>query len=397
MAAGFAAIHESAHEEEEGLGGAHLPDSGGTDPTLRRQVYRRRDFLRYGPVAVLRHLWVQLSVLTGMFVVCAWVIAYYQGLPPLTAMLASVSTITTIGIWTPTGGLQSLPATEQVALIIIFIASVGAAASLVQSAVATMVNKQVWTEEVLRREVARMKGHTILMGYSYLGKYVAKKLDELGVPYVVVVRAEMDLVKLRNEGVPAFGSPATEFHQVLEDVGLRRASTMICTFEDDTANLMATLYANKVHSSLRIISIVHDRELEGSAHLAGADVVLPMANIMGDLLGLSAISKEVAGVVLSSKVPGRYLAEFVVPKGKSFTFAQLNELAPILLVLQGGKVLSNPSDSYVVHEGGTIFALTRPDSLLRLRKVFGHSAAESSNGNELIAATGGPTPPPPKP
>lgn len=362
---------EEKEKGPEGLAGAHLADWAGEDPNLRRQVFRRRDFLRFGPLAVLRHLWIQLTVLASMFAICAGVLMYYQGLDPLTALLASVSTITTIGIWTPTGGLQSLPDSEKVALILLFLASVGAAASLVQSAVTQMVNKQNWTEEVLRKEVARMQDHLILMGYAHLGKYVAQKLDELGVPYVVIVRAELDLAKLRGEGVPAFGASATEFHRALEEVGLRRATTMICTYEDDATNLMAILYAKKVKPDLRVITVVHDRELIGSATLAGADVVLPMANLMGDLLGLSAVSKEVAGVVLSSKMPGRYVAEFVVPRGRSYTIGQLNAIAPVLMVLQDGKTLSTPADSYVLQSGSTIFALTRPDSLRRLRETFG--------------------------
>lgn len=321
-------------------------------------------------------MWIQLTLLTGMFAICAGVIMYYQGLPPLTALLASVSTITTIGIWQPTGGLQSIPVSEQVILILIFLVSVGAAASLVQTAVAQAVNKDLWTEEVLRREVGRMKDHVILMGYSNLGKYVAKKLDELGVAYVAIVRAEVDLIKLRKEGVPAFGAAPTEFHRVLEEVGLQRAATLICTFEDDTANLMGILYAKKTRPDIRAITIMHDRELEGSARLAGADVILPMANILGDLLGLSAISKEVAGVVLSAKVPGRYLAEFVIPQGQTHTFASLNAIAPVLLVLQGGKMLSNPPDNFVIREGATIFVLTRADTLQKLRSEFGQGRLE---------------------
>ena len=365
----------SAPEESpEGLAGATvIPHLEAGDPHLRRQVLRRRDILRYGPGAFIRHTWVQLSILITMFASCAVVFIYYQKLDPLTALLASVSTITTIGIWAPAQGLAGIPHSEQVLLIVIFLVSVGAAASLVQSVMSQIVNKTLWTEEVLRREVTKMKGHVILMGYSYLGKYVAQRLDSLQVPYVVIIRMNADLQKLRSEGVPAFQSSPTEFHQVLEEVGVRHASTLICTFEEDPDNLMAILYANKVRPELRIITVVHDRDLESSARMAGADVIIPTANILGDLLGLAAVSKEVAGVVLSAKIPGRYLTEFVIPKGKSFRFGDLNAVAPVLLVLQDGKTLSNPDDEFRVESGSTIFVLTTPEAILHLRKKLGTS------------------------
>ena len=353
----------------EGLSGANgfFVD----EPVLRRQVFRRRDIVRYGPVAVLRHLWIQIAVLVAMFASCAGVFEYYQGLDPISAVLASVSTITTIGIYSPNGGITGLPASEQVALIIIFLVSVGAAASLVQGVVSQLVNKGLWTEEVLRREVDKMRGHVIVMGYAHLGKYVAQKLDELKLPYVVIVRHTDDLQKLRQEGVPVFGGPVTEFHRVLEQVGVRRAGSMICTFEEDTDNLIAILYANKVRPELRIITTVHDRDLVESARLAGADVVVPTSNILGGLLAVAAVSSEVSGVLLSSKIPGRYLAEFTIPRQPSLTFGALNQIAPVLLVLEGSQVVTNPPDSHALPAGSTVLFLAAPETIARLRVVLG--------------------------
>lgn len=306
-----------------------------------------------------------------MFASCAEIFVYYQGLDPLSAALASVSTITTIGIYSPGHGITSLPATEQLLLILTFLVAVGSAASLVQGVVSQAVNRAVWTEEVLDQEVQRMKGHTIIMGYSHLGRFVASKLDELGIQYVVVIHRPEDLARLRAEGVAAFAAPAKEFHRVLEKVGVRRAGTMICTFEDDTDNLMAILYANKVRPELRILSAVHDIGLVPSAQMAGADVVLPVSNVLGGLLAVASISREVAGVLLSSKIPGRYLAEFTVPGGRPYTFGQLNQIAPVLLLLHGEAVKTNPPDDYVVPPGTLALFLASSETIRQLRAAMG--------------------------
>jgi Trk K+ transport system NAD-binding subunit len=373
VVAAAAAEHPAAVDEHsavyvEGLAGAvHTVHASGA----RRQVFRRWDILRYGPLAILRHLWVQLAVLGAMFSSCAYIFHLYQGLGIVQATLASVSTITTIGIYAPAGGITHLPTYEQVSLIVIFLVSVGAAASLVQGVLSQMVDKSLWTEEVLRNEVGKMSGHTIIMGYSYLGKYVAEQLDELNLPYVVIIRHAEHVPGLRREGVPAFSAPVTEFHRTLELVGVRRAGSMICTFEEDPDNLIAILYANKVRPELRIITTVHDRELIGSAQMAGADVVVPTANVLGGLLAVATVSKEVSGVLLSSKIPGRYLAEFTVPAGRKFTFGQLNAIAPILLVFEQGQVRTNPPDDFVVSPGSTILVLASPDTIAKLRSHLG--------------------------
>jgi voltage-gated potassium channel len=334
----------------------------------RSRVFLQRDLLLYGPLGIFRRIWPQILALAAMFLLCAWVFQYYNGIAMFpTGLLDSVSTITTIGIYAPPFAKVQNSSNEQIVLIAIFLISVGIAASLVQGVVSQAADRELWTEETLRREVARMKDHVIVMGYSHLGRYAHEKLNELGVPHVVVTRHAESIPQLRREKVPAFAARVAEFHKILEEVGLRRASTVICAFDEDPDNLIATLYANKVNPDLRIVTTVHDRSLEASARLAGADVVIPTSNLLGELLGLAAVSEEVAGVLFSDRVPAKYIAEFLLPPRGAFTFGELNAIAPVLLVLQDGRTLANPSNDFVVKGGSTIFVLANPDDIERVR------------------------------
>jgi len=83
---------------------------------------------------------LRFNILTAMFFAVAAVYRYYQGLDWLTAFLGSVSTITTIGIYTP--NIVTMPDTEKILLIAVFIISVGSAASLVQSTVSTLLRRE---------------------------------------------------------------------------------------------------------------------------------------------------------------------------------------------------------------------------------------------------------------
>ena len=64
---------------------------------------------------------------------------YYEHLPFISALLASVSTITTIGLYVPNGGnFFTINTDEAMLLIIMIIVSVGAGASILQSVVGTV-------------------------------------------------------------------------------------------------------------------------------------------------------------------------------------------------------------------------------------------------------------------
>ncbi len=85
--------------------------SGPLADRRRRKVKRKSRSLSfalygafYGPGVFLRVAYRQLAILTSMFIAGAAIFAYYGGLSPIPALLASVSTITTIGLYTPNGG-----------------------------------------------------------------------------------------------------------------------------------------------------------------------------------------------------------------------------------------------------------------------------------------------------
>lgn len=58
----------------------------------------------YAPIVFLKAVYRQLAILGTMFLSGAAIFSYYDHLPPIDALLGSVSTITTIGLYVPNGG-----------------------------------------------------------------------------------------------------------------------------------------------------------------------------------------------------------------------------------------------------------------------------------------------------
>ncbi|MGH9918790.1 MAG: potassium channel family protein, partial [Nitrososphaerales archaeon] len=252
----------------------------------------------YEPIVFLQVAYRQLAILAAMFISGAVIFSYYGKLPPVNAFLASVSTITTIGLYVPNGGdFVTLNHTESALLIIMIIGSVGAGASIVQATVGAFVKGDLAAGKAQEKLTKRLKRHVVVYGYGTLGKYVVEKLDELGMDYVVVT-TELQLYEglLKNRTLAVL-EHATRPMEALKAAGIEKAGMLIVSHQDDPQNMMIMLSARKLRPDLRIVSVVHDSELIDAAKNAGADVVIPSSVTVGHLLALSAATKDLVRIV----------------------------------------------------------------------------------------------------
>jgi Trk K+ transport system NAD-binding subunit len=320
--------------------------------------------LKYGPYLVLRHIWIQSGLLAVMFFLGALVFHYYQGLDWLTALLGSVSTITTIGIYAP--NITSMPNSEKIWLVIIFIVSVGAAASLVQGTVTSVLKKELVVSEMDELKAKSLKGHVIIMGYSFLGKYVAGKLKELGLNSVVISRDETQAKLARNKGDITIVSPVTHSFEALKRAGIENAFAVVVTYDDDGDNMLAIMAAKKLNPSARVITIINEKELGDGARAAQADVVIAPSEIMGQILAVSTVSSEIAGVFTSDKMKGKGIAEFEI-KREGIRLADLERICPVLLIVRKGSLLSNVDKDFLLEKGDVTYVLTDHKALTAFR------------------------------
>jgi len=288
----------------------------------------------YTPLALLRNVYKQLLVLVVMFAAGAAIFSHFEHLQPLNALLASVSTITTIGLYVPNGGnFATLNTTEAELLIILIIVSVGAAASLLQQTVSSVVDGDLARGEAERSLIKRMKDHVIVFGYSHLGRYVADKLGELGLDCVVVTHdpqvydtltKRRALAVLEHENRPVFA---------LQEAHIETASTVIAAHERDPDNMLIVVSARRLKPSVRIICVVHDDQLTDTAKNAGADVVIPSSVSVGHLLALSATTRDLVGIVFSERIGTKEIAQFSVFASSKLIGKKLEELTQFVHVI----------------------------------------------------------------
>jgi len=116
--------------------------------------------------------------------------------------------------------------------------------------------------------VSTMSNHVIVMGYSFLGKYVAEKLKDMGMEYVVVAKDEEQVEIARNNGITAMSSPINLVYDALKKVGIERASSLVATYDDDGDNMLSIMVAKQLNPKIRAITIINERELREGAKAA---------------------------------------------------------------------------------------------------------------------------------
>lgn len=327
----------------------------------------------YGPLVLVKAVYRQVILLSSMFLWGAAIFSYFDRLPIVDSLLASVSTITTIGLYVPnSGNFRTMNHVEAVLLIIMILVSVGAGASILQSSVNTMLTGELAKGEAEKHLIKKLKGHAIVFGYSHLGRYVIEKLDELGFDYVVITKDLNTYNDLLKKDIYAVFEYETQPIVALTTAGIERAAMVIVAHEKDPDNMLVILSARKMRPDIRIISVVHDQSLIETARNAGADMVVPASVTVGHLLALSAVTRDLVGVVFSEKIGTKEIAEFSIFKSSKLIGKGLQEVsrfAAIIGVVRDDNVVTDIFDpGFRLKEDDTLLVLGDPERLRTIEK-----------------------------
>lgn len=327
----------------------------------------------YAPSIFLKAVYKQIVILGAMFAWGALVFSYYDHLPTISSLLASISTITTIGLYVPNGGnFLTLNRNEALLLMVMIVVSVGAAASLLQSTVNTVVNGDMARGEAEKSMIKRMKSHVIVFGYAHLGRYVADKLSELGFDFVVVTHDPAIYESLTKKRMMAVLEHENRPIVALKEANVETASTLIAAHEKDSDNMMIVMSARRLRPDLRIITVVHDEQLIDTVKNAGADVAVASSVSVGHLLALSATTKDLVGLVFSEQVGTKEIAQFSVFKSSKLIGKKLQDLvqfAHVIGMVRGGELIQNVFDPALrVQQDDTLLVFGDPAGLQELER-----------------------------
>lgn len=343
-----------------------------------RRETRKLSFLLYrmlyGPLSFVRAGYSQLLMLLCMFIFGTFVFSRYEGLPGLLALFASVSTVTTIGLFTPNNGnVFAMNRNEVIMVIVLMIVSVASGASLLQSTI-SVASSERGRAEAKKRLLKRLKKHIIVYGYNHMGKYVDEKLDEIGFDYVVISRDANVVQDLTNDNVFAVLETQTDPIKALKSAGIDKASKIIVADTNDSENIRFILTARKLRPDIKIHTVVQDPSLVETAKDAGADLIIPSSVAVGRLLAFSAGAEDYAGMVFLKRGGSRGLliSEFRINTSSPLIGKRLQEVAEhakIVGVERGGTIVGKIFDgSFTLEENDTLLILDGPANLRKFEE-----------------------------
>lgn len=343
-----------------------------------RRETRKLSFLLYrmlyGPLSFVRAGYSQLLMLLCMFIFGTFVFSHYEGLPSLLALFASVSTVTTIGLFTPNNGnVFAMNRNEVIMVIVLMIISVASGASLLQSTI-SVASSERGRAEAKKRLLKRLKKHIIVYGYNHMGKYVDEKLDEIGFDYVVISRDANVVQDLTNDNVFAVLETQTDPIKALKSAGIDKASKIIVADTNDSENIRFILTARKLRPDIKIHTVVQDPSLVETAKDAGADLIIPSSVAVGRLLAFSAGAEDYAGMVFlkGEGSRGLLISEFRINTSSPLIgkrLQQVAEHAKIVGVERGGTIVGKIFDgSFTLKENDTLLVIDGPSNLRKFEE-----------------------------
>ena len=132
-------------------------------------------------------------------------------------------------------------------------------------------------QQRMKRQLAAMTGHTIIVGFGRVGSLLTEELLSNGVHFVVVEKSPTRVAEIERRGYPYVAGDGTE-EETLRSAGIERARTLITVLATDAENVFLTLTARRLVPDLEVIARADQQLTLKTLRQAGArHVVMPAA------------------------------------------------------------------------------------------------------------------------
>jgi Trk K+ transport system NAD-binding subunit len=207
----------------------------------------------------------------------------------------------------------------------------------------------------------------IIAGFGDVGREVARQFDKKGITYTIV-----DLKPY--PGKEQVMGDSTDKDTLIK-AGIKEASTLIVTLNDDNKNMLTVLLARNLNPHLNIIARANLDQSVSKLYRAGADYVTSLSTTGGQILA-RIVEKGVFEdtIMLSENV---LLEKFNV-KGSGIEGRSIKDTAmrtrtgcTIMGVIDDGKFNPNPDPSYILGPGSIILTVGTFKQLESCASAFG--------------------------
>jgi voltage-gated potassium channel len=318
---------------------------------------------------------IQFALLAVLAVVVAGSIGYIVlGFSPLDAVYQTVTTVTTVGF----REVHPLGTAGKIFTIVLIIAGVGTALYAFSVVLESLVEghlRQHFERRKMERDIAGMRGHTVVCGWGRVGRAVAGYLAGQGAEVVVV---DLDPQRVADIAHPALAGDVTD-DEVLRKAGIMQARALVTAINTDAENVYVTLSARALRPDLVIIARARNEASEAKLLRAGATRVVNPQRIGGQRIAAAALQPNVVeflDVVMHDGSLEFRLEEVTVRSGSRLAGSTLREASvggstgALVLALRtrDGTFLTNPATHTAVGAGDVLIAIGTQQQLSALQE-----------------------------
>ncbi len=206
------------------------------------------------------------------------------------AFMTAIS-LTTVGY----AVVHPLSASGKVFTIILIMSGVGLffyALTLLSEALIEGHLRGYFEKKKMHKKISSLSSHYILCGHGRLGHTIAENFSARGLPLVVIEKDPEIIKGLQAKKLMFIQGDATN-DDVLEEAGVKRAKSIICTLNSDAANVYVVLTARSMNRDIFILTRASDMSAEKRMVQAGADKVITPYEIGAKRMVLAVLSPTV--------------------------------------------------------------------------------------------------------
>ncbi len=121
--------------------------------------------------------------------------------------------------------------------------------------------------------LADRENHVVVCGYSVVGKFVTKELDELGIPYVVIDNSYKHVKEAISDGIEAYLGDASRL-PILNALHIEKAASVIVTLDNfEKKRLICEAMLKHTHNANIIVKVISLEDKLGLEDLAITTIV----------------------------------------------------------------------------------------------------------------------------
>ena len=209
--------------------------------------------------------------------------------------------------------------------------------------------------------------HSIIAGFGDVGREVAKRFDEHGIQYTVIDRKPYDVKD------QVIGDSADK--DALVHAGIERASTIVVTLNDDAKNMLTILLARNLNPHVNILARANVHSSVGKMYRAGADYVLSLSAVGGQMLARIVERGSLDDTVLLSEnvLLARYTVKGSKLEGRTIKESGMRSRTgcTIVGIREGDRFIPNPDPAEVLRPDATIITVGTARQLEACASAFG--------------------------